>query len=314
VITKDLKDLIKGVDVVTITPFTEDLKVDEPGIRKNIKYLIENGIVNGSGILTPVGSTGECFSLSIEERKRVTEIVLEEAYGKVPVFMGCNDTNVDGVIDFAKFAESIKATGIQLAPPYYWCPHSKAQIVAFYKKIADNTNLPIIIYNNPTINFVDLNIDALSELLEIDNIVAIKECSQILVKVEEVIRKFSDKVAIIPGSSSMEPYAGLMGSVGFVSGISNVVPKYELEFYRLITEGKYLEAKRYHDKIQPFYDLAKYLNGVTGGGQIVSAFKEGLNMIGLAGGYPKPPLLPLSEEEKQRLKEALLNLGAEIVD
>jgi len=91
VITKDLKNLIKDVkdkDVVTVTPFTKDLKVDESGIRKNIRYLIESGMVNGSGILTPVGSTGECFSLSIEERKRVAEIVLEEAYGKVPVFMG----------------------------------------------------------------------------------------------------------------------------------------------------------------------------------------------------------------------------------
>lgn len=98
-ITKELKGLIKGVDVVTVTPFTKDLKVDELGIRKNIRSLLESGIVNGSGILTPLGSTAECFSLAIEERKRVAEIVSEEAYGKVPIFIGCNDTNVDTVIE-----------------------------------------------------------------------------------------------------------------------------------------------------------------------------------------------------------------------
>lgn len=315
-ITKELKSLIKGVDVVTVTPFTKDLKVDEFGIRKNIRSLLESGIVNGSGILTPLGSTAECFSLAIEERKRVAEIVSEEAYGKVPIFIGCNDTNVDTVIELAKHAGSIKATGIQLMPPYYWCPASKAQIVAFYKKVAQHTNLPILIYNNPGVTSVDLNCDTISTLLEIDNIVALKECSQILVKIEEVIRKFGDKINILSGSSGVEPYASLMGASGFVSGIANVIPKFELGLFKLESEGKFLEAKKYHDQITPFYELARHLNGVEGGGQIVVAFKEGLDMVGLTGNADnvKAPLVPLAEEDKQELKRILENIGAKIIN
>ena len=312
-ITNDLRSIIKGVDVVTITPFTVDLKVDEPGIRKNIRYLIESGIVKGSGILTPLGSTGECFSLSIEERKRVAEIVLEEAYGKVPVFVGCNDNNVDTVIELANHAESIKATGIQLIPPYYAGPHSKAQIIAFYKKIANETILPIILYNNPYVSKVDLNVDTLSELSKIDNVVALKECSPVLVKIEEVIRKLSDKIAIITGSSAPEPYTSLMGSVGFVSGISNALPKYELGLYELIAEGNYVKAKEYHNKIYPWYEFGRRINEIGGGGQNIPVMKEAVNMVGLAGGYIKLPLLPLNIEEKKELRRILLNLGAEIV-
>jgi 4-hydroxy-tetrahydrodipicolinate synthase len=312
-ITKELKNLVKGVAVVTITPRTPDLKVDEAGVRKNIKYLIENGIVKGSGMVIPVGSTGECFSLTIEERKRVAAIVLEETYGKVPVFVGCNETNIDKVIDLAKHAESIKADGIMVTSPYYWCPPSKAQIVAWFKKIAQHTNLPIMVYNNAVLNAIDLSVDIITALVEIDNIVALKESTGSIVKYEEVCRKFGDKINIISGSPAVEPYATLMGAAGFVSGFANMLPQFDLEVYRLISEGKYLEAKQYHDPVTPFYELTRRLNSVGGGGQIIAALQEGTKMVGLAGGNIKLPLLPLSEADKQELKRILISLGAKVI-
>lgn len=308
----DVKKTIKGVTAVLVTPFKEDLNVDFAGLRSNVQFLINKGLVYGSGLLVPNGSTGECFSLTIEQRKEVAEVVMDEARGKVGVYIGVNHTNIDLVIELSKHAEDIKADGIMLIPPYYWCPPSKEQILAFYKAVADKVNLPIMIYNNASVTAIDMSVDILSALAEIDNVLSLKECTPSIFKFDTVCRAFKDKLAIISGAGAVEPYGGLMGNIGHVAGLANVLPEQELKVHRLISDGNFIEAKKFHDTIAPFYNFGQRLNQVRGGGQIIAAFKAGLDMIGQVGGFMKLPILPLSAKEKDELRQILINAGAKL--
>jgi len=307
---KEEMEKIKGVAVVQITPFTQELKVDYNGLRVNTKYLLDKGLINDNGILIPTGSTGECFSLSVEERKKIAETIIDVAKGKVPIYIGCNHSNVDITIDLAKHAEDIKADGIMVIPPYYWTPCNNDQIFAFYKMVASHTSLPIMVYNNPTVTQVDMSVELLSRLIEIDNIIAIKETSPYIVKFEQVCRELGDKVKILAGSSEVHPYASLMGDVGFVTGLGNALPEILIAMYKLERDGKLKKAKNLRDKIAPF---VKFGGSVRGGGQIIAVYKGAVDLVGGVGGFMKPPIIPLLPKVKEELKEVLKIAGANIV-
>jgi 4-hydroxy-tetrahydrodipicolinate synthase len=306
---KEEMEKIKGVAVVQITPFTQKLKVDYDGLRGNTQYLLDKGLVSGNGILIPNGSTGECFSLSVEERKKIAETVIDVAKGKVPIYIGCNNSNVDTVIDLAKHAENIKADGIMVIPPYYWTPCSNDQIVAFYKSIASRTSLPIMVYNNPTVTQVDMGIELLSRLVEIDNVISIKETSPYIVKFEQVCRELGNKVKILAGSSEVQPYTSLMGDVGFVTGLGNALPEILISMYKRGRDGELKEAKNLRDKIAPF---VRFAGSVRGGGQIIAVYKGAVDLVGGDGGFMKPPIIPLLPKEREELKRVLKIAGANI--
>jgi len=137
-----LKKRIRGVNVVMVTSFRQDGSLDEEAIRKHTRFLIDQGIVEGSGVLIPGGSVGECFSMNLEERKKLAQIVVEEAAGKVPVFPGCNHSGTKLVIDLAQHAQNISADGVMVIPPYYWPPSSKV-IIQHYKEVAEAIDIAV---------------------------------------------------------------------------------------------------------------------------------------------------------------------------
>ena len=157
----------KGVIPAVLTAFDKNEEIDEKGMRELISYLINKG-VDG---LYLTGSTGEGFTMSSEERKRVVEIVMDENTGRVPVVVHVGAIGTKLSIDLAKHAEEVGADGISSVPPFYW-KFNEDQIVKYYTEIANSCSLPMIVYNVPLVGL--LGMSAIKRLAAIENVKGIK--------------------------------------------------------------------------------------------------------------------------------------------
>ncbi len=311
---EELHRKMKGVMVVMTTPFKANFELDTEGLRKNVQFLIGSGIKTGNGVLIPGGSNGECHLLRISERKKIAEIVVEEANGEVPVLVGCNHTGTGIVIELAQYAEEAGADGIMLAPPYYWRLSEKT-IINHYKAVADSISIGMMVYNNSSVAQVDLSIEAMKELAKVANIIAIKDCSGDLPKSERMVRELGDKIAVLNGNGeSWEPYCALMGKVGLISGMAQFAPKIALELYLASKEGDFKKAVDIRNKISPFIDFYKDVTATYDRSAQTVINKEAQNILGIPAGPPRLPLLPLPDELGEKLRGILQNMGLRRLD
>lgn len=302
--SKDLKDKIKGIVVVMITPFKEDYELDEEGLRKLTRFLIDSGIREGKGVLVPAGSTGECPMLTDEERRRIFKIVKEEAGSTVPVIGGCNHTDTRTVIKLVHYAEEAGLDGVMISPPYYWKP-SERILLNHYKAIAKETKLGIMVYNNWFASQLDIPIETMVKLVdEVPNIVALKDNSPYISKLARMIEVLGDRISIVNGAGEPhEPYASLMGARGFVTGEACLIPKTCLSIYEAEEKGDYQSAKKILKQAKPLLDYI--LEAGDHLADYIVKIKAGLNIVGLPGGIPRLPLSPADETIKSKMKELL---------
>ena len=301
---KDLNDKIRGVVVVMITPFKEDYELDEDGLRRLTRFLIDSGIKEGKGILVPAGSTGECPMLTDEERERIFKIVKDEAKNTVPVIGGCNHTDTRTVIKLVHYAEEAGLDGVMISPPYYWKPSEKI-ILNHYKAIARETELGIMVYNNWFASQLDVPVETMVRLVdEVPNIVALKDNSPYISKLAKMIETLGERISIVNGAGEPhEPYASLMGSRGFVTGEACIIPKTCLSIYEAEVKEDYQRAKEILRQAKPLLDYI--LDAGDSGADYIVKIKAGLNILGLPGGIPRLPLSPADESTKNRLRKLL---------
>jgi 4-hydroxy-tetrahydrodipicolinate synthase len=302
---EELKEKIRGVLVAMTTPFSSDFELDEAGLRKQTRFLIESGIEKGKGGLVPTGTTGECPMLTDEERGRIFKIVVEETKGKAPVVAGCNHTDTRTVIKLAKYAKEAGADGLMISPPYYWAP-SEEIILNHYKTICKETDLGIMVYNNWFATQVDISTETMSKLAELPNIVALKENTPYIEKFGKILDALGNKIVIFNGAGEPhEPHAFLMGAKGFVTGVANFIPKTLLEMYQAEREGEYVKAREIHRKITPLVD---FIVGGESSADSVTRIKAAMKLVGIPAGPPRPPLIPLNEAYKKELKNLLTKI------
>ncbi len=303
-----VKERLCGVNVVMVTPFRKDGSLDEEAIRRHARFLIDRGIVEGSGVLIPGGSTGECFSMTLEERKKLAQIVVEESAGRVPVFPGCNHSGTRLVIELAQHAQNIGADGVMVICPYYWPPSPEATI-QHYKELAEAVDIGIMIYNNPTVSKFDLSVNTMKKLAEIENVVALKECTESLSKFGWMVRALGDMVVMFNGKGSrFEPSASIMGTKGFSSSEANFVPKLTVDIYQAASRGDFGKVEETCSRLRPYLDLLVEYCSSAGWAQLASFVKEAMNIMGLPGGAVRTPTLPVGSEYRKRL-ESVLNAG-----
>lgn len=307
---KGLKEILKGVVVVMITPFDDQLNVEIPSLRNQVRLLVDNGLKQGFGVLVTTGSTGECPMLSEGERKKILEVVIEEARGEVPVVAGCNHLSAMTVTELVRHAESVGASGVMVSPPYYWAP-SERVILEHYKTVAKATNLGILVYNNYFATQVDISLATIKKLIQIDNIVALKENTPLMGKLVQVVEAVGDKVTVISGCGERnEPYASLIGVKGFVSSLANFAPKIALNMYKAESAGEYKKAKEINSKLMPLFKVIWWRGDDGDSSRYISYIKEAMKMLGIIShSSVRPPILPINKEEKQKLKDQLEIMG-----
>ncbi len=291
-------DELKGVIPAIATPFDEDQNLDLDGLRVLTDFVISNGV---HAIMT-TGGTGEFPSLSREEKRLVTETVVEISAGRVPVIAGTAACSTKEVILLSNDAQESGANAVIVTAPYYFkLPNSS--LLKHYKTIAQNIDCPLVVYNNPLYTGNDMNPDLIADLLKENNIIGMKQSNSDMGQLIEIIRISPEDVSICTGIDSQFYPALSIGAIGIYSTAATVMPAQMVKVYNLFQEEKFEEALALHMKLQA---LNKYLEYDPG---YVAPAKEALNLLGLSGGYTRLPLPELTKEEKTGIRKALETIG-----
>ncbi|PMP64634.1 MAG: 4-hydroxy-tetrahydrodipicolinate synthase [Caldimicrobium thiodismutans] len=279
--------------VALVTPF-KDGKIDEESFRNLIRWHLKEGT---HGILVS-GTTGESATLSKEEKKRLFEIALEEAKGKVPLIAGTGTNDTKKTLKLTKMAEELGMDACLLVTPYYNKPTQKG-LYEHYKYIATQVNIPIILYNVPGRTGVNLLPETTAKLSEIENIVAIKEACGDLKQVTELKLRCKPDFVILSGDDFTAYPTIALGGKGVISVAANVMPKEMAELMEAALNGNYEQALKLHLYLYPLFKvLFIETNPVPA--------KEALYLMGMINSPEvRLPLSGLSEASFQQLKTIL---------
>ncbi|MFW9896144.1 MAG: 4-hydroxy-tetrahydrodipicolinate synthase [Candidatus Thorarchaeota archaeon] len=290
----------EGVMPALVTPFNKhDESINEENLRNLVNHLIEQGVTG----LVPVGTTGEFVNMTFEERKKVIEIVVDETNGRVPVIAGTGESGTKLVIDATKAATDIGVDAVLIVTPYYLKPKAKG-IYDHYYTITEKTDIPIVLYNIPACTGVELPWTVVEDLIDIENIVAIKDSSGDYKYFSALLEKVSEKISVLIGWDENVLGALAGGAAGCILGSANVIPKIWLEIYDHVKNNRLTEAQILQKKVQK---LARLLinSGALG-------VKSCLNMMKIPVGTTRQPLVigdALSYEIKDELRVELEKLG-----
>jgi 4-hydroxy-tetrahydrodipicolinate synthase len=290
---------IEGIIPAVVTPFDDNEDVDEGGFRKILNYLIDSG-VHG---LFPVGSQGEFFSLTNEEKKRLMDIAVEETRGRVFVMPNTGAITTRESIELSQYAEKAGADCVSVITPFFISPDQR-ELHEHIKAICESVKIPVLCYNNPgRTGGVALTPATLARLAEeVPNFAGIKDSSGDLTQVAEMIRLCPPDFKVIMGRDSLIYGAFTYGAAGAIAATANVAPKLIVEIYQACREGDYDRAKECQRKLAP-------LRSAFGLGSFPVVIKEALTMMGLPGGRCRKPIQPLTEEKRAQLRDILVDMG-----
>jgi 4-hydroxy-tetrahydrodipicolinate synthase len=291
----------EGILTPTITPLDEKERVDELGFVKHLNRLIDNGI-HGIYLL---GTSGEFTTLTNAERQRAMEIAVNVVGGRVPIICGVMDSSTQRVIQNIEMAQEFKIDAVAATPPYYYPSNSDADIIAFYKSIAESTDLPVIIYNIPVMVKTAIPPEVVRDLAEgQENIVGIKDSSGDWTNFLKMLTYLGDDedFSILLGSYTMAGAAITFGAEGGVISISNVDPKTAVQLYNAAKDRKIDEVHRLQKQILGLSKLYSF-------GAAPTCLKACMEILGVCREHMTSPLLPVSGAAKSELRDLLLEHG-----
>ena len=289
---------IRGSIPALVTPFSKDLSVDEEGLGRNVEFQIENG---SSGLVT-VGTTGESPTVTPEEHKKVNEIVIDEANGKVPVIAGTGSNSTDEAIEYTKHAEDCGTGAALLVSPYYNKPTQEG-LYRHFKAIADAVDIPLIIYNIQGRTAVNIEPETILRLSKIDNIVGVKEASGSIDQVSKILMLTGDEdFVLLSGDDSMTLPMMALGGVGVISVIANIVPSQTAELVRLCEEGNFDEARKLHYNLLPLIHVMFIETNPA-------PVKFAMNELGMPAGDLRLPLVLPGDENKEKIRKVMRDTG-----
>ncbi|PTD94564.1 4-hydroxy-tetrahydrodipicolinate synthase [archaeon SCG-AAA382B04] len=288
---------LEGVFPAIITPFKENQELDEEGLRNNIDFLIKNNV---SGIV-PNGTTGESATLSYEEHKRVTEVVVDHVDNRVPVVAGTGSNSTREAIELTKHAEEAGVDCAMVITPYYNKPTDRG-LIKHYKKIADSTELPILMYNVPSRTGTNMEPHVISELSKVSNIIGVKEASGDINQVSRILEETLDDFNVLSGDDGLTFELMSLGGNGVVSVAANIAPGLVSEMVSYLNNGELEKARNLHYNLSPlFRDLFLETNPIP--------VKTAARMLDLPSGPFRSPMADMSKENRKKLKETLKKVG-----
>lgn len=288
----------KGIIPAMVTPTDEWGNLKEQPLRRLTNYLIEGG-VHG---LFPVGSQGEFYALTPEVKKRAMEIVLEEASGRVPVYVGTGAITTREAIELAKMARAAGASAVSILTPFFISP-SDQELYDHYRRIAEAVpDLPILLYGNKARTGVGLSPDLVVRLSRIDNIVGMKDSTGDMTVTAEYIRRTGPDFHVLMGRDTLIYSCLVHGGKGSITATANAAPRLVVEIYEAFVAGdleRSLEAQ---------YRLAP-LRLAFDWGTFPVVIKEALNLMGFDVGQAVLPVGPLPEQKREDLRLVLAEMG-----
>jgi 4-hydroxy-tetrahydrodipicolinate synthase len=229
-----------------VTPFSGNC-VDEDSLRG----LVEWQIAEGSNALVPCGTTGEAATLSIDEHRRVVEITVEIARGRVPVIAGCGSNNTAHAVELTKIAKAAGAAAALHVPPYYNRPNQDG-IYLHLSAVAD-LDIPIILYNVPSRTITDISVETMAKLARLPNVVGVKDATGNLARVSAQRLACGEQFLQLSGNDDMALGFNAMGGRGCISVSANVAPRLCSQFQEATREGRWDEALELQDRLFPLH-------------------------------------------------------------
>ena len=287
-----------GVFPYLVSPILPSGEVDAVTLTRLCDDLINAG-VHG---LTPLGSTGEFAYLSWAQKRRVVEVVIAAARGRVPVIAGVASTTVADASFQAREFERMGCQGILAILEAYF-PISDDGVFSYFKAIADAVSLPVVLYTNPSFQRSDLSLPVINRLSHVPNIGYIKDASFNTGRLLSIINLVEGRMKVFAASAHIPACVMLIGGVGWMAGPACVAPRQSVELYEICKRGDWTLAM---ERQRPLWALnqafAKY--------NLAACIKGGLELQGYAVGVPLLPQAPLSMEGVEDVRRALIAIGA----
>jgi len=289
--------MFKGSLVALITPMRSDGAIDEKAFQDFVDWQVREGT---HGVV-PVGTTGESPTLSHEEHKRVVELAIEAAKGRVPVIAGTGSNSTEEAIDLTRHAKAAGAQGALVVTPYYNRPTQEGLYLHF-KAIADAVDLPIIIYNIPPRSAVDMSVETMARLAKHPNIVGVKDATANLARPLHQRRECGAMFNQLSGEDHTAVAFLAAGGDGCISVSANVAPRLCAEMHNAWQDGRTQDAIALQDRLLPLHD-AMFCESSPG------PVKYAASLLGHGTGYCRLPLAPLADASKQRVRAAMMEVG-----
>lgn len=287
-----------GVFPYLVSPIRPDGEVDADVLARLCDDLIAAG-VHG---LTPLGSTGEFAYLSWAQRRRIVQVVVEAARGRVPVVAGVASTTVSDAVGQAREFERLGCSGILAILEAYF-PIADEGVFTYFKAVADAVSLAVVLYTNPNFQRSDLSIPVIDRLSRVSNIQYIKDASSNTGRLLSIINRVEGRMKVFSASAHIPVCVMMIGGIGWMAGPACVAPRQSVELYELCQRGDWAKAM---ERQRPLWDLnqafAKY--------NLAACIKGGLQLQGYAVGDPLLPQAPLPAEGVQEVKRALAAIEA----
>ena len=288
--------MFKGSIPALVTPM-RDGRFDEEAFRAFVDWQI----TEGSHALVPMGTTGESPTLTHDEHKRVIEVCIEVAGGRVPVIAGAGSNNTREAIELAEFAEKAGADGVLVVTPYYNKP-SQEGLYQHYKAINDAIGIPIVIYNIPPRSVIDMSVETMARLFELKNICGVKDATGKIDRISLQREACGKDFNQLSGDDGTALAVMAHGGHGCISVSANVAPKLLSEFQEACMAGDFAKALDYQDRLMPLHK-ALFLEPSPAG------TKYALSVLGRINEELRLPMVPVSEPTRATIRAAMVHAG-----
>jgi 4-hydroxy-tetrahydrodipicolinate synthase len=289
---------IRGIIPPVATPMKANEDLDLPRLQWFLDYLIGGG-VHGVFVL---GTNSEFYALDEKEKQEVIATAVAHVNKRVPVYAGTGAETTREAVRLTKMAEREGADGVSVITPYFISP-SQQEIYDHYRRIAEHTALPVILYNNPsTCGGLKIDVDTVARLAEIPNILAVKDSSGDLQNTNEYIRVVPDRFAVLQGRDTLIYPALMFGARGAVPATGNIAPALLVEIFESFERGDYEAARAAQLRLNPLR-LALGLGTAPGG------VKAALALMGMSLGPSRSPVAPLPPDKQQKMRAILQVVG-----
>ncbi len=283
----------KGVFPALTTKFTADDQLDLPLFKKNLDAQLAAGV---KGIILG-GTLGEASVLSTAEKERLVKFAVENCAGKVPVILNIAEGATRDALQQAEYAKTWGAEGLMMLPPMrYRSDHRET--VTYFKTVADSTDLPIMIYNNPIDYKIEVTLDMFEELIECKNIQAVKESTRDVTNVTRMINRFGDRIKILCGVDTLAMEELCLGADGWVAGLVCAFPVETVAIFDLVKAGRIDEAAKIYRWFMPLLELDIHP-------KLVQYIKLAETRAGIGSENVRAPRLTLVGEERERILKVI---------
>ena len=287
-----------GCGTALATPFSSSGAIDEAALRRFVDWQIDEGI----DFLVPCGSTGEAATMSLAEHRRVVEIVVEQARGRVPVVAGAGSNDTEKAIALSRDLKAAGATHLlHVAPPYSRPP--QRGMALHFRRIAEAVELPVILYNVPSRTGINIEAATTIELAAHRGIVGTKEASGLLPQITDILVGRPDGFAVLSGDDELTLAITALGGDGLISVASNAAPRLMSELVRAARGGDAVRARELHRRALPLMRAASVESNPI-------PIKAALAMLGRFESVLRSPLVTLDSRHEAVVRAALQHAGA----